>query len=61
MLVTTTGGFHNLSQQVAAAFGLPQARMVVVEHPLGGVEEPGILARAESVVEDVLRLWTGAG
>jgi len=34
--------------------------MVVVEHPLGGVEEPGILARAETIVEEVLHLWTGA-
>jgi hypothetical protein len=56
--VTTEGGFHHLSTEVAAAIGLPQARMVVVEHPLGGVEEPAVLARAQSVVEDVLRLWT---
>jgi hypothetical protein len=43
---------------VAAAIGLPEARMVVIEHPLGGIEEPAVLARAQSVVEDVLKLWT---
>jgi hypothetical protein len=56
--VTTEGGFHHLSRQVAAAIGMSDARMVVVEHPLGGIEEPAVLARAQSVVEDVLRLWT---
>jgi hypothetical protein len=56
--VTTQGAFHHLSLQVATAIGLPEARMVVVQHPLGGIEEPAVLARAQCVVEDVLRLWT---
>ncbi len=44
--------------QVASAFGLPHARVVVVDHPLGGVEEDVIIGRAHAIVEDVLRLWT---
>ena len=58
--MTTEGGFHHLSRHVAADIGLPQARMVVVEHPLGGIEEPAVLARAQCIVEDVLRLWTSS-
>lgn len=58
MVVTTRGGFHNLTMQCAAAFGLPEARMVVVDHPLGGIEEEAVLARAQTIVEEVLRLWT---
>ena len=58
MVLTTRGGFHNLTLQCAAAFGLADARLVVVDHPLGGIEEDAVLARAESVVEEVLRLWT---
>lgn len=55
----TTTGFLNLTQQVARAIGLPDARMVVVPHPIGGVEEPAVLDRARAIVEDVLALWTG--
>jgi hypothetical protein len=58
VVVTTRGGFHNLTLQCATAFGLPDARVVVVDHPLGGIDEDAVLARAETIVEDVLHLWT---
>ena len=58
-VVVTTTGFRNLTEQVALALGVPDARMVVIDHPLGGIEEPAVLVRAQSVIEDVLRLWTG--
>jgi hypothetical protein len=58
VVLTTKGGFHNLTIQVATAFGLPDARMVVVDHPLGGVEEEVIVSRAHTIIEEVLRLWT---
>ncbi len=57
--MVTTPHFLNLTQQCARAFGLPEARIAVVEHPIGGIEEPAVLDRARSIVEDVLRLWTG--
>jgi septum formation inhibitor-activating ATPase MinD len=58
VVLTTRGGFHNLTMQVASAFGLSHPRVVVVDHPLGGVEEDVIIGRAHAIVEDVLRLWT---
>ncbi len=57
-MLTTRGGFHNLTVQVATAFGLPDARIVVVDHPLGGIEEDAVMSRAQGIVEEVLRLWT---
>ncbi len=56
-MVTTTG-FLPLARQMAVTFGLPDARIVVIEHPLGGIEEPAVLARSASITEQVLELWT---
>ena len=58
MVVTTRGGFEHLTKEVATAFGLPNARMVAIEHPLGGIEEDLVVTRAQGMVEEVLRLWT---
>jgi hypothetical protein len=57
-VVVTTTGFHNLTVQVAKALGLPEARMVVIDHPLGGIETDAVLARAATIVESVLVQWT---
>jgi len=55
--VVTTPNFLNLTLQCAKAFGLPDARVAIVEHPIGGIEEPAVLERSRSITEDVLRLW----
>ncbi|MBO0731438.1 MAG: hypothetical protein J2P57_19430 [Acidimicrobiaceae bacterium] len=57
----TTTEFLRLTQVVARNLGLPDARLVVVQHPLGGIDPPEVLERARSVIEDVLALWTGRG
>ena len=57
-VVVTTTAFHNLTVQVANALGFPDARIAIVDHPIGGIEEPAVLVRAASIVEEVLRLWT---
>jgi hypothetical protein len=44
---------------VAANFGLPECRIVIVEHPLGGTDEAGIVARADAAVERIITLLTG--
>jgi hypothetical protein len=44
---------------VAKNFGLPDCRVVVVEHPLGGTDEAAILARADAAVERIIGLFTG--
>jgi hypothetical protein len=57
-VVLTTTAFVHLTQQMADAFHLPDARIVVVQHPIGGIEEAAVIERARSIVEDVLALWT---
>ncbi len=56
-MVTTTS-FLRLTEQMARAFRLPDARIVVVQHPIGGIEEPEVIDRARAIVEEVLALWT---
>jgi hypothetical protein len=58
VLVATTS-FAALARQVADAYGLPDARIAVVEHPLGGIADVDVVARAERVVDEVLALVTG--
>ncbi len=58
-MVVTTTEFAGLTDRVAANFGLPECRVVVVEHPLGGTDEAAIIARADAAVERIIGLLTG--
>jgi hypothetical protein len=58
VLVATTA-FAALARQVAAACGLPTARIAVVTHPLGGIAAADVTSRADEAVEAVLGLLTG--
>lgn len=58
MLVATTA-FEALAAEVADTLGLPEVRIVSVEHPLGGTVEEAVLDRADAAVEPTLRLLTG--
>ena len=60
-MVVATSSFAALAQQVAVTYGLPTARLAVVEHPLGGISDDEVRARAEGAVEEVLALLTGGG
>lgn len=57
VLLATTA-FETLALAVARTLGLPDARMVVIEHPLGGIDEAVALAKASAIVEPTLALWT---
>lgn len=54
----TTTKFRDLTDQVAASLGQPDARVVEVEHPLGGTGEATVLAWADGAVDATLRLLT---
>jgi len=56
--VVTTTNFAALTDRVAANFGLPQCRVVVVDHPLGGTDEATIVAWADAAVERIIKLFT---
>ncbi len=60
-MVVATTPFAALAHSVAEAIGMPNARVAVVEHPLGGVDEDAIRARADAVIDDVVALMTAPG
>ena len=55
-----TTAFEALASEVAATLGLPGTRIVAVEHPLGGIEDAGVVDRADRAVEPALLLLTGS-
>ena len=54
-MVATTA-FEALAGEAAQAYGLPEARIATVEHPIGGIGEAPLVARAEVLVDGVLAL-----
>ena len=53
-MVFTTTKFEALTRRVATSFGFADARVVVVDHPLGGTDEATILAWADAAVDTVI-------
>ena len=60
-VVVTTDRFEGLSREAAAQSGLPDARIVSVQHPIGGVKRDVLDERADRLVDDVMSAWTRAG
>jgi len=54
----TTTKFRDLCYQVADQLGVPEARVLVVDHPLGATPQPTILDWADAAVDDVVKLFT---
>ena len=54
-----TSAFERLAREEARAQGLPDARIAVVPHPLGGSSDEALLARADAAVDEVLALFSG--
>ena len=59
-VLVATASFAALARQAADAYGFPDASIVVVEHPLGGIGEDDVIARAERAVDAVLERLTGS-
>ena len=57
-MVVTTTKFQALTKRVAMNFGLPDARICTVDHPLGGTDEDTILAWADAAVDQIIDLFT---
>jgi hypothetical protein len=52
--VFTTTKFEHLTRTIAASYGVPGLRIVVVPHPLGGTDKETIRQWADAAVDDVL-------
>jgi hypothetical protein len=57
-VVATTTHFVDLTRRVAAGFGVPDARVAVFPHPLGGTPDATILAWADAAIDEVIGLLT---
>jgi hypothetical protein len=57
-VVATTTHFVDLTRRVASGFGLPDARIAVFPHPLGGTDADTIRAWADAAVTEVVALLT---
>jgi hypothetical protein len=57
-VVATTTHFVDLTRRVAIGFGLPDARVAVFPHPLGGTDHDTIRAWADAAVPEVVALLT---
>jgi hypothetical protein len=58
-VLLATKPFEPMARGAAAARDLPDARIVAVPHPLGGIGEDTVRARAAGVVDAVRELVTG--
>jgi hypothetical protein len=58
VLVTTTK-FRPVATALATATGLPDLRMLVVEHPIGGVDCDTLCRRAAAACDALVSLFTG--
>lgn len=56
-MVTTTK-FETLTRSVASTLGLPDARIIVVPHPLGGTDTTTVEGWADAAVERAVELLT---
>ncbi len=51
-----TDAFEGLAIEAARSQGLPDARLVTVPHPIGGMGEEDLRRLAEAAVDGVLRV-----
>jgi hypothetical protein len=60
-VVFATERFEGLAREAAAQSGVSDARIVTVEHPIGGIPKERLTERADRIVDAVLlRLTSGA-
>jgi len=52
-VLLATKPFEPMARGAAAARDLPDARIVAISHPLGGIDEDTVRARAASAVDAV--------
>jgi hypothetical protein len=57
-VVVVTEPFSELAAYAAHSEALPESRIAVIAHPLGGVTHDAVVAKAADAVETVLALLT---
>ena len=54
-VLVLTDVFVNIAHHSGTKLGLPEPRMAIVDHPLGGLSEEAVRARAATAVDAVVR------
>ena len=60
-IVVTTTEFRPIAETMAEHFGLPELRIVVLPHPIGGTDPDTLSSWADAAVDTVLALCTRRG
>ena len=58
-MVIATEKFSQLARQSAVQSGLPDARIAIVAHPIGGVPKAELERRGDAASEDVMNRLLG--
>ena len=58
-MVLATDKFADLARHSAVEAGLPNARIVILDHPIGGVASEELGRRAEQAVDEIMSRWLG--
>src|SRR5687768_8861233 len=58
-VVVTTTKFEPIALTMATSFGLPETRILVLPHPLGGTDEATLHTWADAATDRLIGLYTG--
>ena len=58
-VVVTTTKFEPIAATMAASFGLPDTRMLVLPHPIGGTARATLEGWADAASDRLIELFTG--
>jgi len=58
-VVVTTTKFEPIALTMASSFGLPETRILVLPHPLGGTDEATLHTWADAATDRLIGLYTG--
>jgi hypothetical protein len=57
-VVVTTTKFEPVAKTLSASFGLPETRLLVLPHPIGGTDEPTLHEWADAAADRLISLFT---
>ena len=60
-VVTTTTHFEPVAKTLSTSFGAPDTRLLVLNHPIGGTDEPTLHDWADAAADRLIALYTGKG
>jgi hypothetical protein len=59
-VVATTTHFETVARTLSSSFGLPDTRLLVLPHPIGGTDEPTLERWAEAATDELIALFTAS-